>query len=714
MRYLAFDIECCNGRNICEFGYVIADEDFQVTEKKVFTINPQARFLLTGRDYREDCILSFSESEYRKSPSFPVYYNRILELLTQPDQVVIGYSAENDAKFLITDCKRYNLSPINYEFFDAQVAYGEFMGIMENVSLEKARDSLKLPEKFVLHKSDDDAQATLQILQTICGKLEMSFSELKEMIPECAGSQKDGIIEYDQPDLSELLTSLEYTPDRISNRKKDYILKKFAAALTPDEIRTEEGDEGRESFRFSRKYYCNNMKEALILIKLLADRGCIYNETVEKCDLYIATEEELERPPLNGTSYFRAMENKKKSGLPKILSFSDLYGMLGMTKEEVSGMHIPAVEEKIEDPAIVKLRKSLYLQQEDYLRALNANADPRWISNQRKDKILNEFAAAVQDGISAEGDFKGKAFRFSREYYCDNPKEALILVKLLADRGYVYNSAISKCDLYIATEEELQDTPEEGSLYAKVVEFKQKIGLPEILSFSDVYSLLGITKEELSEMKIPIVQKKGEVQDLPKLQKSTNLTKEKFLQLEEFLWGLNADPYCIGARESRERVFYKFVQAVAPEEIPPKGYLSGKTFRFSKGYYLKNMKEALILVKLLADRGCVYDIYNKTVEKWDLYVATEEELQSTPAEDSVYFRVLKTRERTGHPEIASFSDVLKMLGITKEELSRMRVPVLEDPGWKTVRMEYDSLETGDAPIGQLLKMRGVTLKKEDK
>lgn len=30
MRYLAFDIECCDGKHICEFGYVITDEKYNI------------------------------------------------------------------------------------------------------------------------------------------------------------------------------------------------------------------------------------------------------------------------------------------------------------------------------------------------------------------------------------------------------------------------------------------------------------------------------------------------------------------------------------------------------------------------------------------------------------------------------------------------------------------------------------------------------------
>lgn len=41
MRYLFFDIECCNGRNICEFSYVINDDEFNISEKKDIIINPK-------------------------------------------------------------------------------------------------------------------------------------------------------------------------------------------------------------------------------------------------------------------------------------------------------------------------------------------------------------------------------------------------------------------------------------------------------------------------------------------------------------------------------------------------------------------------------------------------------------------------------------------------------------------------------------------------
>ena len=38
MKYLGFDIECCDGQHICEFGYVLIDENFSVLERDCITI----------------------------------------------------------------------------------------------------------------------------------------------------------------------------------------------------------------------------------------------------------------------------------------------------------------------------------------------------------------------------------------------------------------------------------------------------------------------------------------------------------------------------------------------------------------------------------------------------------------------------------------------------------------------------------------------------
>ena len=69
MNYLFFDIECAKcGKNgsgtICEFGYVITDMQFNVTEQQVVTINPDMPFDLTGHGDKHDIELFYSEAKY--------------------------------------------------------------------------------------------------------------------------------------------------------------------------------------------------------------------------------------------------------------------------------------------------------------------------------------------------------------------------------------------------------------------------------------------------------------------------------------------------------------------------------------------------------------------------------------------------------------------------------------------------------------------------
>ena len=62
MRYLTFDIECCDGKHICEFGYVITDEKFNIIKKSVITINPESKFNLVGRPGSGICVYLFHKS----------------------------------------------------------------------------------------------------------------------------------------------------------------------------------------------------------------------------------------------------------------------------------------------------------------------------------------------------------------------------------------------------------------------------------------------------------------------------------------------------------------------------------------------------------------------------------------------------------------------------------------------------------------------------
>ena len=171
MRYLIIDIECCDGKHICEFCYVIANESFEIQEKQVFLINPEYPFNLKDRPGQDDLELYFSEEEYYSNPIFPCRYEAIKELIEYEDQIVIGHSISNDIGFLRTACKKYKLAPINFSFLDSQRVYSEFFNSKNRVSLANAEVTLELSKPEYLHKSDDDAKLTIMIIFLIVARL---------------------------------------------------------------------------------------------------------------------------------------------------------------------------------------------------------------------------------------------------------------------------------------------------------------------------------------------------------------------------------------------------------------------------------------------------------------------------------------------------------------------------------------------------------------
>lgn len=186
MRYLCFDIECCDGQHICEFGYVLIDENFNVLERDCITINPEHKFKLTGREHESDITLAFPEEIYFNSPTFDYYYERIKNLLTLKDCQIIGFSLKNDAGFLATAYEIYNKEPIPFTYIDFQKLYQGYVKSKNRVSVESVVKELEITD-VQLHKSDDDSWAVVRALQVISKKECLS-------LPETISMLKNGII----------------------------------------------------------------------------------------------------------------------------------------------------------------------------------------------------------------------------------------------------------------------------------------------------------------------------------------------------------------------------------------------------------------------------------------------------------------------------------------------------------------------------------------
>ena len=190
MNYLFFDIECCDGTHICSLGYIITDENFHILEKKDILINPELPFRL-GPTKNDELKLSYQKETFYRQKCFPKFYNAIKKLLTQKDTLLLGFSIGNDFNFINIACERYNLEQLNLVGFDIQRLHKCISNDNYVRALEKVAEQRNIEHNVLkLHKSCDDAQLSMYILQNICQEENLSINEIVNKYSNCIVQSK--------------------------------------------------------------------------------------------------------------------------------------------------------------------------------------------------------------------------------------------------------------------------------------------------------------------------------------------------------------------------------------------------------------------------------------------------------------------------------------------------------------------------------------------
>lgn len=189
MNYLFFDIECADGKcAICEFGFVLTDEKFNILKKRNIIIDPECKFKLTGRKGQDDLKLSYEYDEYYRHYPFDDPYDFIKILMTQKNQMIFGHAVNNDIGFLFKDCSRYKLPLFDFIAYDIQKMLPVFdKHNKKYTSLEKAYIDLipfETRNELVEHRACDDAMKTMFVLKAMIEELEFTPTELIEFCPK--------------------------------------------------------------------------------------------------------------------------------------------------------------------------------------------------------------------------------------------------------------------------------------------------------------------------------------------------------------------------------------------------------------------------------------------------------------------------------------------------------------------------------------------------
>ncbi len=178
-KYLFFDIECANGRDICSFGYCIFDEKLHLVEKRDILINPEKKFVLSNYGKRPKIELSYPQEAFYKQDNFRFFYEDIKKLLVESKYKIFGHSCKSDFAFLNMACDRYRLKRLIFEVFDTQQAYYKLFNRPHIESLESILINLEVDSSFLtFHKSCDDAYASFLVLKEMCFRLDKTLDEM--------------------------------------------------------------------------------------------------------------------------------------------------------------------------------------------------------------------------------------------------------------------------------------------------------------------------------------------------------------------------------------------------------------------------------------------------------------------------------------------------------------------------------------------------------
>ena len=288
MKYLFFDIECSNSFNgigkMCEFGYVITDENFKIISSYDIPMSPgrgrDDRFHLRDRMKREDVQLAYDEEYYFEQEELPKFYSRIKKLMEDKDTICFAFSMNNDIRYLFDSCNKYHLPGLNYTCYDIQQLAANYLGISGQPNLKKCVDQIVGPHAtigLIEHLSRDDAKMEMMIMEAICELNQIDSKTLLEQSEFAKINSMDFINEV-----------LAARSKRASERELSKYIEN-AKKIDLDLVENEEykGKRYGISSRIRKNFY-----DYKTIVDLIHQSGGIYVTEFEHMDVLIANDEE--------------------------------------------------------------------------------------------------------------------------------------------------------------------------------------------------------------------------------------------------------------------------------------------------------------------------------------------------------------------------------------------------------------------------------------
>lgn len=348
MKYLFFDIECANcfdgTGKICEFGYIVTDQQFNEMDRGIFIINPRSRF----DRYVVKKMLAYKIEAYNASPDYVHYFNEIKKLFTDNEMLIFGHTTDSDMKYLNDEAKRYNLPFFSCDFYDVKYMYNTYTGKSKSsYGVSKICDELGIQRPDHAHRSFDDAYATMEIVKEICARMNISVCQLIDISEDCKGETCEGIIKTVVGEKARVRKE-ELEKLYGANIKNNFIRGenkiKFLQFLDGVKVQGEiiQCELTGKKICISLNYEYTHFKEMLSIIQLLSNRRCKYKLKATECDLFV-TFNEIDSDEKERTCSRLNYVNKAiaEGSNISIISFNELLKILETTEEKLIEMPFP-------------------------------------------------------------------------------------------------------------------------------------------------------------------------------------------------------------------------------------------------------------------------------------------------------------------------------------------------------------------------------------
>lgn len=393
MKYLFYDLEYATSKGgnikICEFGYVVTNEKFDVLERDNFIIDPN----ITRQDWDWWVIknkLTRKVNEYENSPAFPHFYSNIKRLIDNADYV-IGHTLNGDAKALNIECQRYDMPSLDYDFYDVKNIFRQYSNTKKDTSVANILVALGIDGEQNEHDAETDAYNTMIELKKMLDSLGFTFEELIQICTSAKDRTENYVV--DSIEKARIKREREFKDNlngdgsndikRHGDNRKRYL--QFLDNVKPV---------GKGSNKFKDKkvsisinYEEHHFKQMLNLIQMITNEGGQVILKASLSDIFVKYDVYLEDGSLRTDSKLNYVNEANDNGANiEIIDFNELLDRLEITEEELDAMTLVSFDFLFEDDAIIKdKRDKAYIERK---KKMNNSKDQ---SSKSKGATLGEM-----------------------------------------------------------------------------------------------------------------------------------------------------------------------------------------------------------------------------------------------------------------------------------------------------------------------------------